>query len=276
LIAGLSVLLLNKKQLNREKYLKAFIFYSLFSLSAVFPFITASPFLSPRHFYVAQVGVYSLFILFLYLILTAVFRSSRYASIISLVALLSITLFAGVHRFKNISEFNGYKNSNFEFLCNQLKGFGDIKPGSQIVVTGYEAGTGEHFIWSSGLYSFCLKKPDIIGILGNEYSFYDPFLSADRAYFRKMGGLDIAKPTYILRGENSTFVRPHYLLRWHVKENSNSQWTVYTIDNATNVLRESLSGKGISEYRAHLKKEGLSPKAILWGGVDPAREWTKI
>lgn len=276
LIVGLSVLLLDKNQSDRARELKAVIFYSFFSLLAVLPFLTASPFLSPRHFYVAQVGIYSLFILFLHLMLYFVFRTSRHAATISLYALLSISLFAGIHRHKNLSEFNAYKNSNFEFLCTQLKQLGEIKPGSQIVVTGYEAGTGEHFVWSSGLYSFCLKLPDIIGILGNEYSFYDPFQLADRKYFRKMGGLDIAKPTYILRGENNTFVRPHYLLRWYEKKNSNSQWTVYTVDKDTNLLKELASGMGISEYSASLKKGGLSPKEILWGGIDPAREWTRI
>lgn len=276
LVAGVSILIVQKNQPQRAKHLKAVIFYSLFSLLAVLPFMTASPFLAPRHFYVAQVGIYSLFILCLFLLLTGLFRSARNAGTISCLVLLAITLFAGIHRHQNLADLNTQKNSKFDFLCTQLKQFGEIRPGSQIVVTGYEAGTGEHFVWSSGLYSFCLKTPGIIGILGNEYSFYDPFQLADRKYFRKMGGLDTAKPTYILRGENSAFVRPRYLLRWHDKGKSDSLWTIYAIDKSSNLLKELTSGKGISAYSASLKKEGLSPKEILWGGLDPAREWTRI
>ncbi|MBT0663395.1 hypothetical protein KI809_03690 [Geobacter pelophilus] len=270
----ITILLFNKNLPNRKNYMSAVMFYALFSLCASFPFITASPFIAPRYFFVANVGICILYIMCIYLIVNGLLRSSQYVSTITGVTLLSVTMFAGVHRHMHLSESHAYKNKNFNTLCDQLKVLGNIQPGSQMVVTGFNADTGEHYKWSSGLYSFCLKKPGISGIIGNEYSFYDQFSVADRAYFRKMGGLDVSKPIYLFRSVNNTFIRPKYLLRWLEKEKSSSAWTIYTTDATTNLLKRYGSGEGIENYQKFLKNRGLSSEEILWGGYDPARKWT--
>lgn len=270
------LIILNKNSLNKRNTFAAMLFYSLLTVFAAFPFITTSPFLNPRHFFVAHIGLIITYIFFLDLIVKHMFRYSKSKKTISFTLLLIITLSIGIQRQYNLRSFYGHQNKVFEKLCNQVHTLGEVEYGSQIVITGYHSPIPEHFIWSSGLYSFCLEKPGVVGILGKEYSFYDPFQPEHRAYGYKMGGLDINSPIYILNYSNNSFHKPDYMLRWHEKNNEGSIWTVYVIDELTQRLSEFASGCGVEKYVAFLNNNDISQSEVLWGKADPLRKWTKL
>jgi hypothetical protein len=275
-VLGLYVYIKNQQRSFSKEHLTALLFYASFTLLTILPFVAVSPFISPRHLFVANIGIVVILSFFIDVILRDIFRNSKKVTATVSILFFLLIILTGLHRHLLLKQMNHSRNKNFDVVCNLVKDLENVKPHSQFLLTGHQAGTGEHFLWSSGLFSYCLKKPDIVGVLGKEYSFYDPFILKHRAYFFKMGGINVNDPVYIFRKQHDGFQRPDYVLRWMDKDNAHSLWMLYVLDYKTNTLLELYAGSGIKEYTLTLKDEGLDPDEILWGGYDPDRNWTKI
>jgi hypothetical protein len=275
ILAGLFVVFKhNRKSSNENKAL--IVFYLAIMVSVVIPFIFFSPYFSTRYFFVAYLFLYVVFIFSIDLMVRKLGQTLQYIKYVSALILLILVFAAGLQRHIYQVQWQYVHNNKFKVICNQLKDLGEISSGSQIIITGDNVGTGEHYIWSSGYLSYCLGKPDISGVIGKEYPFYEPFLTNQRNYGFNMKGLDINKPTYVLRRLGGAFHYPKFLLRWDDKDDEHSPWVIYKLNPLENKLERFASGDGVEAYKNKLKSKGLLPNEILWGGYDQERDWTKI
>jgi hypothetical protein len=277
-VAGSIVLAKYKGIFNRKTIFISILFYFSLSVLTLFPFLTVSRWFSIRHIFVGLVGVYVLFILFFDLIIRYVFKKSKFVSIISFITLIILVAFTGLHRLDYIKKYYSRHNMQYAKITGQLDSIACIKPNSQFIFTNYsnDLGLGGHFKWTSGLFSYYTKKPNIIGIIGKEESFYNPFLGKYRNYFTKLGGIDINRPTFAFNYKSNTFFEVNYMLQWEEEDNKESIWNIFKINSETNELLKIKSGTDIDEYILFLKNSKIKPNEILFSKYDEKRSWTKI
>lgn len=245
------------------------IFYGVMAISTAFPFITVSKYFSTRYFYNSYLALWVLVIFLLYSVL---YKFIKNRVLIGLV-LIGFLIFTGINRHKNQIAENKRYNIRNAFICGNILKLGSLKGNSQIVFTGQQNGTGQYYNWSSGYMKYCTKRADVVGLLGNEYGFYNPFNIKHKGYSYKMEGLDLNKPIYVINFKSRELKKPEYLLSWLDENDNNSTWTVYALDSNTNLLKESYSGKGYSNYIHKTKEKNINLKDIQWG--DPNSRYMK-
>ncbi len=264
LICAGCVLLYKKGNYKFKVKAKSFyLFYTSILIFGAIPFLFISPFFEIRYFFLSYMALYVLVVYSIYAIFLKLFANKLF--IIVIMALLII--FTGTHRHFNQIQVNERQNNRYYEICGEINNLDEIKPNAQLVITNYNVGTGEHFMWSSGYIAHCLERAGIIGIIGNEYFFYDPFQYSDRAYHKKMGGLDLERPIYSIHYENGQPVNRKYFLRWLTPDNNESEWLLYKRDEHTHILKEYAIGVGIDNYIHSLEGLNLSSDVVLWGSI---------
>jgi len=246
---------------QRQEYLH-FLFYFLFGLLSIAPFILLTKYFSTRYFYTSFAAFWILTILSVYYILLNVIKRK----LIVFMLLICLIIFSGVHRHLNqIKENRGFNNRNAT-ICGAIQELEEIKPDGQVVITGIANGTGEYYMWSMGYIDHCLQRGDVVGLIGNEYSFYDPFNTNHRGYAYKMEGLDIEKPIYVVKRMGAEITNnPKYYLRWFDSKDKKSDWIVYTRNSQTAILNEYYSGSGFDNYLNEAGERSIATSDIFWG-----------
>lgn len=266
LLVVVSIILVIKSK-NSElirNTLYAHLFYLTLGIATTVPFLTVTKFISARYFYTANLALWSALILAFYTVFSRLIKNKNAVFI----ALTMLVLYSGYLR--NMNEHNENKGNNrrFALICNELKTNTDIREDSQIVISGTNVGTGEFYVWSTGYIQNCLRRPDVTGIIGNEYSFYNPLNPAERGYSYKMSGMDIEKPLTLMRMNSGKITYGQFLLQWMDSKDKNSEWTVYRRNNETGLFEKKYAGHGYDEYISMTKENGLDFTEIMWGNPD--------
>lgn len=249
-----------KRDSQKQEYLN-YLFYFLFGLLSIAPFLLFSRYFSARYFHTSFIAFWILTILSIYYILLNVIKRK----LIVFMLLIGLLIFSGTHRHLNqIKENNGYNKRN-AVICGAIHEFDEIKSDGQVVITGKNNGTGQYFPWTTGYINYCLKRGDVVGLIGTEFSFYDPFNIKHRGHTYKMEGLDINKPLYAKRIGKKTTNNPKYYLRWFDSNDRNSKWIVYMRNSQTAMLEEYYAGSGFENYLNESEERSIATSDIFWG-----------
>ncbi len=161
-------------------------------------------------------------------------------------------------------------------------------PESQIVIVGEDLGTGGYWNYSSGYIKYLSGNPQINGLIGFEFQFYNPFNKKEKHFETKMTGIDLDKPVFLFnRKLNGHLLPVEYALEWDAskwtegipgtnvlggvpyEKMQSSTWKLFHFDTVSGQNSVAYSGKGIDEYNkaiANLGKNGIDESDILWAG----------
>ncbi len=248
-------------------------FAFVWAVSTSFAFLFVSRFCNVRHFYISYFGLYALFILSLYGILcTAPSFKFRLDAII----LISLVVVFGIARYSNLNRDYSIRNQQSSIVRTELKKH-ELPQDSQIVIVGSDniPQTSGWWRYSTGYLQFVTKRKDITGLLGLEYSYYDPFNERKRLYDQdhKMNGLSLKQPLFLfgMLSDQGKLRQYEYALQWKGKSR-NAPWTILKTIRKSGKIESFLSGTGLDHYLStmgRLQETGIPQSEILWGGAAP-------
>ncbi len=249
---------------QKRQVLLLYGFYLVFGVCALAPFWTISPRFGVRYLYTPFVAFWPLVVFSLYAILVTI-RMPKKLIFVLFVCMLCL---AGFNRHVNQEKENQVYNKKNQGIQRAVNGFGEIRQGGQIVIANKKNGTGGFFIWSTGYLQYMLKRGDVVGLIGAEKNFYDPFNVKHRGYSYKMEGLELDKPLYAALFRGAKYYQPDYFLRWQNEKSSKSSWTLFEKDETSDLLKVMLEGEGIDEYKESLELHSIRPEEVLWGNYE--------
>jgi hypothetical protein len=258
------------KPVKRNNVVLIYGFYLLFGFLAMSPFVFVSKFFSTRYFFISYLALWVLITVSAYQIFKRFFK--RESLIFGI--LFMVLLFVGFQRHVNQIKDNGAYNRRNKPICSAIKNIDTILPEGQVIVVDKNNGSGQYFVWSTGYIRYCIRRSDVVGLIGNEYHFYDAFDVNHRGYAYKMEGFDIKKPLYIIRFRRGKVVQPKLFLRWLDRKSRESKWILYKRNSSTAMLSEIYSGTGLVAYKEKIIEMGLDFDDILWGNIN-TESWRK-
>ena len=264
-IVILGILFLLKKDEARDKNLRALALYTTWFLSTGFPFWFLSKSFTVRYFYVSHIALTAIFFILTYQIIKHFIPRNKITIYIMLFFVLS---FYGYQRNNYIQQKFDTKNKKNDFIISIIENE-NLGPNSQIALVNIDNGTGGKYIWSSGYFSYVLNDPNIRGIMGREYNFYNPFLEDNCLYVVDMSCLSSEKELIAFKVDMKTkhHKQMHYFLKWETTGDMKSDWIIY--DNfKENNLNVFQAGSNLESYKNTLKEYGINSSSVLWGNLN--------
>jgi hypothetical protein len=244
-------------------------FVTLWITTTMGPFLTVSPdFRVYDYSYTANFGMAVFPVLAAYFILSG---KSKFWKYTCYAVLACFILLAGIYKYHYLSSKYANHNSSTKFLRESLKDI-DFPPGAQVVVFSLFVHHGGILAANSGYLRYALNRNDIIGLIGKEYVWYDPFRKYS-GWFNRMEGLSRKKPLYLFRRDGDIPVQLKYFLR--VKSTANREpenrynWELHELNSETGAAALIQAGNGIQRYKKYLFRMNINAKAIAWGAFYP-------
>ena len=166
--------------------------------------------LSVRYFYIPFMGFTTVLIITLARIHNTYISKTRHIPF--LVCLVFFIYSAQTYslnrpRFKHLN--------NKKDIILQLMEKESIDKDTQIALVNIAGFTGGYFYWSTGFLQYILNNPDVSGIIGREFNFYDPFNKNHCSYSYKMSCIDSTKKLIAYKRDSNFNIRRYtYFLQW--------------------------------------------------------------
>lgn len=265
---GMFIILRSKH--TKRCTLRALVIYSVWFIFTSIPFWFLATYFTVRHVYISHIALSFLFFILAYQVISTYISSNNIVKFSILFVALSVF---GFQRYDYTKEVFDKINRKNERILSMVEN-NIFTNRSQIALINIENGTGSMFAWSSGYLAFILKNPNIRGIIGDEYNFYNPFQKINCLYKVKMSCLNTEKQLIAIRMDKNTNIsrKMHYFLQWKMNGAKDSDWVIYKSDSE-NRLSIFSSGKGLDSYKRTLDNFSLGSEHVLWGDLNDLRSF---
>jgi len=288
---GILILKIFKNKSLFDMNLLIYLFFLVFSVAQLFPFITMSPFNPSRYYYLSAfplIGLcfYSVFILYESATINwPNIRQVKPAQYLFIFVMVILIISSGSSRISHAKHMWEHREKSFQFIKTNLSKF-DFPLNSQLVVLGaIDVDTGGYYLWSTGYLKYALKRNDISGILPIEYNFYDPFNVNRKDYCWQMAGLDLNNPVFIYRANihQKTWEQIIYGLKWeksdvnasnlphcikmHQSYDQQSTWRLLQFDKVSGLDKIICEGVGYDEYLECINLKQIELFQVAWGST---------
>ncbi len=237
------------------------------------PFLLLARKSSPRHTFIAAIGLAALLAMALQAIVCRLWpgRTRWFAA-----AALAIVALAGAWRWSEAGAVYRGLNARQAMIRSRLQE-ARLPAGSQVAV--YLAGQARIYwgdwVQSTGHLHFMLRRRDVGGCIGPRSRYavrFDPFRTQERRSRRFFRGFSLQRPLFLFVEHQGRLRQFAHFLRWGGWDGPES-WSLHCADRRTGKITEKRRGRGTRSLDLALRelgKNGIDPRGVVWHAPLPA------